>query len=338
MNTLVRRLLTTTALVGVVVITSISISAQYEGLAPAQGRGQGAGPGQAQDQGQGRGGREGAAPRPAAGPVPRTADGNDRVAVFDGRDRLAPRTADGKPDLRGIWSGASVGGMTHSNIIELHEGGFGINAGRSLIIDPPDGVIPYKPEALVERNRRRDDINAYEDRASHCEPYGMARLHQFTLDVQYVGNLIIMESSTPTRQARFIDMSKTKHLPDSFRLWMGDSIAKWEGDTLVIETTNFNGKTGMSFSDYHGPNAVIVERYTMTDSNTIRWRMTITDPEVFTRPWTIESTAPLARRPATTVRDEEDDCNEGNIQLRHLKNTYEKEYGTPVPRSNSLQR
>lgn len=292
MNPLIRRLLTIAALVGAVVITPISLSAQ---------------------------GRAGGPPAKPAGPT--------------------PRTADGKPDLRGIWSGVS-GGLTHSALIEAHEGGFGILGGRSLIIDPPDGVIPYTPAALAERNRRRDDVNAYEDRASHCESYGMARLHQFTLEVQYVGDLIIMESSTPTRQSRFIDMKKKQHLPDAFRLWMGDSIARWEGDTLVIETSNFNGRTWMGFGDYHGPNAVIVERYTMTDSNTIKWTMTITDPETFTRPWTIESAAPLSRRPALTLadRDNEDDCNEGNIQVRHLRNTYEKEHGIPVPRPNPLQR
>ena len=248
-----------------------------------------------------------------------------------------PRTADGKPDLRGLWNG-SGGRFTHTALIETHEGGFGILAGSSIIIDPSDGVIPYQPRALAERNRRRDDLNAYEDRASHCESYGMARLHQFDLDVQYAGPLIIMESATPTRQARIIDMRRREHLPNSIRLWMGDSIARWEADTLVIETTNFNGRTWMGFGDYHGPNAVIVERFTMMDSNTITWTMTITDPEVFTRPWTIRSVAPFARRPAITVRDEEDDCNEGNVHLVHLKNTYEKAYGTPVPRSNDLQR
>jgi hypothetical protein len=313
MSTVVQRLLTAAALAGVVALTSISISAE------GQNRGQGAGPGQGQPQGEGRGGRGGAPAAAApAGPI--------------------PRTADGKPDLRGRWSGAGRVGFTHSALIEEHEGGFGISAGRSLIIDPPDGKIPYKPEALAERNRRRDDVNAYEDRASHCESYGMARLHQFTMDIQYSGDLIIIEAGTPSPQARIIDMKKTKHLPDAFRLWMGDSIARWEGDTLVIETTNFNGKTWMGFGDYHGPNAVIVERYTMTDANTIKWTMTITDPETFTRPWTIDSAFPLERRPADLVRDQEDDCNEGNIQLRHLKNTYEKEYGTPVPRPTPMWR
>ena len=241
-----------------------------------------------------------------------------------------PRSADGKPDLRGVWSGSS-GGFTHSALIEEHAGGFGIRAGESLIIDPPDGVIPYRPASLAERARRRDDLNAYEDRASHCESYGMARLHQFTLDVQYVGNLIIMESSTPTRHARIIDMTRSEHLPDSVRLWMGDSLARWEGDTLVIETTNFNGITWMGFGDFHGPDAVIVERYTMVDSNTIDWKMTITDPATFAQPWTIRSAVPLARRAATTNRDREDVCNEGNVYLRHLKNTYEEAHGLAVP-------
>jgi hypothetical protein len=262
-------------------------------------------------------GRGGGAPAAPAGPV--------------------PRMADGKPDLRGVWNG-SGGRLTHSALIETHEGGFGILGGQSLIIDPKDGVIPYLPWALAERDRRRDDINAYEDRASHCEAYGMARLHQFNTEIQYVGPLIIMETSVPTKQARIIDMRRTQHLPDAFRLWMGDPIAKWEGDTLVIEVTNFNGKTWMGFGDYHGPNAKIVERYTMTDANTINWTQTITDPEVFSRPWTMKSAAPLARRPAITLadRDEEDDCNEGNIQLAHLRNTYEKAHKLTVPRSTEL--
>ena len=75
-----------------------------------------------------------------------------------------PRSADGKPDLRGVWSGSS-GRFTHSALIEEHAGGFGVTAGESLIIDPPDGVIPYRPASLAERARRRDEVNAYETEA-----------------------------------------------------------------------------------------------------------------------------------------------------------------------------
>ena len=81
-----------------------------------------------------------------------------------------PRRPDGKPDLTGRWNG-SAGPIAHTNILEEHAGGLGINAGKSLIIDPADGIIPYQPWALAERNRRREDANAYEDPVGHCEFY-----------------------------------------------------------------------------------------------------------------------------------------------------------------------
>ena len=89
-------------------------------------------------------------------------------------------------------------------------------------------------------------------------------------------------------------MNRKQHLPASIRLWNGDPIGWWEGDTLVIETTNFNGRTRMALGgDFYSPNARVVERYTMKDSNTITWTMAITDPTVFTRPWT--TTIPARR-------------------------------------------
>lgn len=253
----------------------------------------------------GQGGRGGGASSPA-GPV--------------------PRRPDGKPDLTGSWNG-SGGALTHTNIIEEHPGGFGILAGKSLIIDPPDGVIPYQPWALEERNRRRLDTNGYEDPASHCESYGMARLHQFNLDFTYSGNFLVIDASIQ-HVTRIIDISRRQHLPDNIHLWVGDSIASWEGDTLVIETTNFTGKTWMDFGDFHGPDARIVERFTMVDSNTINWTMTITNPKVFTRPWTMTSAAPLARRRAGDRGEGEDACHEYNIDLVHLKNVYEQAHGS----------
>lgn len=279
-------LLSITVLLVMFVVWSVPASGQGEG-----GRGGGAAVGQ--------GGRGGGAPSPA-GPV--------------------PRRPDGKPDLTGSFNG-SGGALTHTNIIEQHPGGFGILAGKSLIIDPSDGVIPYQPWALEERNRRRLDTVGYEDPASHCESYGMARLHQFNLDFSYSGSLLIIDASIQ-HVTRIIDMSRREHLPDSIRLWVGDSIASWEGDTLVIDTTNFNGKTWMGFGDFHGAEARMVERVTMVDSNTINWRMTITNPKVFTRPWTMTSAAPLTRRRAADNWDGEDACHEYNIDLVHLKNVY----------------
>jgi hypothetical protein len=134
---------------------------------------------------------------------------------------------------------------------------------------------------------------------------------------------------------RNVDMSRREHLPDGIRLWLGDSIGRWEGDTLVVDTTNFNGKTRMALGgDFYSSNAHVVERFTMVNADTITWTMTVTDPTVFTRPWTFTTAAPMTRQKegsndwgrALRLNDPEweHDCHEGNIVLRHMRNVYEQ--------------
>lgn len=239
-----------------------------------------------------------------------------------------PRLADGKPDLTGRWDG-SGGALTHTVILEEHPGGFGIQGGKTLIIDPPDGIIPYQPWALKERDRRREDANGYEDPVGHCEFYDIGRLHSFAFDVVYSGGTIIINHTQHI--TRVIDMQRKEHLPSGIRLWLGDPIGRWEGDTLVVESTNFSGRTRMAIGgDFYSADARLVERFTMTDANTIRWTLTVTDPKVFTRPWTMTSAAPTTRvRPlAGAALDAEDTCHEGNVDLVHLKNVYDQAHGT----------
>src|SRR5688500_20255263 len=89
---------------------------------------------------------------------------------------------------------------------------------------------------------------------------------------------------------RVIDTTRRQHLPQSIRLWLGDPIGRWEGDTLVVDTTNLNGIGRMALGgDFYSADAHLVERFTMKDSNTIDWTLTVTDPKVFTRPWTMRS-------------------------------------------------
>ena len=236
-----------------------------------------------------------------------------------------PRRADGKPDMTGNWDPS--GGVLHNTVIlEDHPGGFGIQAGKTLIIDPADGMIPYQPWALAERNRRRDDSNGYEDQVGHCEFYDVGRTHQFAKEFMFSGNNFIVNDTQHI--TRVIPLDRREHLPPGIRLWLGDSIGRWEGGTLVVDITNLAGKTRMALGgDFYSADAHLVERFTMVDSNTINWTMTIDDPKVFTRPWTIKSTTPLLRRAINNNFDTEDTCHEGNVDLIHLKNVYDQAHG-----------
>src|SRR5712691_443059 len=234
-----------------------------------------------------------------------------------------PRRADGKPDLTGNWNGAP-GGVTHTVILEDHPAGFGVTAGPTLIIDPPNGIIPYQPWALAERDRRREDSNGYEDQVGHCEFYDLGRIQIFSQEYMFSGNNFIINATQHI--TRVIPLDRREHLPAGIRLWTGDPIGHWDGDTMVVDTTNFVDKPRMSLGgDFHGADAHIVERFAMLDANTIKWTMTIDNPKVFTRPWTMTSPAPMKRQKALGPADwdVEDTCHEGNVDLVHLKNTYE---------------
>ena len=228
-------------------------------------------------------------------------DGTEGAAAAKGGP--IPRRPDGHPDLTGTFNG-SPGGVTHTVILEEHPGGFGVLGGQSLIIDPPNGIIPYQPWALDERNRRRDDANGYEDQVGHCEFYDVGRIHSFTQEYMFSGNNFIIHATQHI--TRIVPMDRKEHLPPGIRLWLGDPIGHWEGDTLV-------------------------ERFQMLDSNTLKWTMTIDNPKVFTRPWTMTSPALMKRLKPTPDFDVEDTCHEGNVDLVHLKNTYEKAHGPAWP-------
>jgi hypothetical protein len=241
-----------------------------------------------------------------------------------------PRQADGKPDLTGRWDGG--GGVLYNTVIlEEHPGGFGIQAGGSLIIDPPNGVIPYQPWALTERNRRREDANGYEDQVGHCEFYDIARVVSFPMEIMHAGRYVIIHANQ--HMTRVIDMERRQHLPQGIRLWLGDPIGRWEGDTLVIDITNVAGRTRMALGgDFYSADVHIVERFAMADANTINWTMTFDDPKVFTRPWTMTSHEPMKRLRQVENFDTEDTCHEGNVDLVHLKNVYEQAHpGRPHP-------
>ena len=109
---------------------------------------------------------------------------------------------------------------------------------------------------------------------------------------------------------RIIRMGKP-HLPQNVRQWNGDSVGHVEGDTLVIDTTNFaDAKSGPQGAT---KNVHVIERFTRVDENTIRYRATVDDPTVWTRPWTIE--LPMTREPEGTLGIYEYACHEANYGM-----------------------
>ena len=118
-------------------------------------------------------------------------------------------------------------------------------------------------------------------------------------------------------ETRIVPVDGRPHLSPHIRTYMGDSRGRWEGDTLVVETTNFNGKTGVGSNGraiYTSEAVRLVERFTRVDADTLRYEVTIDDPKTWTRPWTVAF--PLKRDPSYYLFEYA--CHEGNYGLRNI--------------------
>ena len=265
------------------------------GAPPQGGRGAGAA-------GQGGGGRQGgpgAAPqRPPAGPI--------------------KRMPDGKPDLTGHFLG-DAGGANYG--LETSQGAFLVPRSRGIVLDPADGRLPYRDWARAEFIARGKPERGYDDPTAHCFVAGFSRSLWTPSPYQIIqppGYLVIMFERMSWRMIP-IDPNR-KHLPDNVRLWQGDSIGHWEGDTLVVETTNNNGKVWMNEAgDLISYAATGVERFTPEDADTIDYKVTITDPVVMTRPYTLGF---KIRRQQGEILEVA--CHEDNQDLEHLRHVKEE--------------
>ena len=222
------------------------------------------------------------------------------------------RMPDGKPDLSGYYE-ADAGGANYG--LERHAAEYGVPGGRGVVVDPPDGKLPYQPWSKAERMDRQLPHRGYDDPTAHCFLAGVPRSiyapspHQILQPPGYV--IMLFERMS----WRVVPLDGRPHIPDSMRLWQGDSVGHWEGDTLVVETANLNGKTWLNeVGDVVSHAETVVERFTPKDANTIIYRATVTDPLVYARPWTIEM--PLNRKPEELL---EVACHEDNQDLQHLK-------------------
>jgi hypothetical protein len=229
----------------------------------------------------------------------------------------APRTSDGKPDLNGIWQALNeanydLEGHSARAAMALRTGPYGAVPAASVLAlgavgaVPPSlgvvegGTIPYKPEALAAKKENQADwINR--DPEIKCYLPGMPRATYMPYPFQ-----IVQSSSAMTFVYEYAGAVRNIYLKDPGPApadsWMGQSVGRWEGETLVINITDMNEKTWFDRAgDFHSDRLHVVERYTRASPDVISYEATIEDPEVFTRPWKI--TMPLYRRQDTQILD-----------------------------------
>ena len=222
----------------------------------------------------------------------------------------APRTADGKPDLNGIWQALNEANYdleAHMArpALALRAGPYGPVPGAAVLAlgavgaVPPGmgvvegGTIPYKPEAAA---KKKDNQEKWLERDPEIKCYlpGVPRATYMPQPFQILQSpsalFIAYQYDGAVRNIYLKDPG-----PAPVDSWMGQSVARWDGDTLVVDASGFNDSTWFDRAgNFHSDQLKVTERYTRTAADVISYEATITDPETFTRPWKISM--PLYRR------------------------------------------
>jgi hypothetical protein len=225
------------------------------------------------------------------------------LAVYAGRPSAQtpryspPRTAAGHPDLQGVWQALNSAAWN----LEDHSGQLGIPPGLSVV---EGGDIPYKPEALAQRKKNFEQ-RATADPVAQCRLPGVPRATYLPFPFQIIQNadsvIIAHEYVNANRQIYTSGGLHGNHPEGWDGMWMGDSRGRWEGDTLVVDVANFTDQTWFDASgNYHSDQLHVVERFTRTGPDHMRYEATIEDPRVFSRPWKISM--PLYRRQEPRAR------------------------------------
>jgi hypothetical protein len=230
------------------------------------------------------------------------------------QERVLRPSGEGPP---GLQAGSSIDEFwfERGNVVEGRR--------TSLIVDPPDGKIPSLTQAARERaavraaERRLHPADAPQDRSlpERCLlwpsagppmlPTGYNNNYQIVQTSGYV--VIVVEM---IHDARIIPLDRRPHLGPNINQWLGDSRGHWEGNTLIVDTTNFTDKTAFRGS---GENLHLIERFTRTDADTIRYEFTVEDPTTFARPWTAEIPMRKTQGPIFEYA-----CTEGNYALADI--------------------
>ena len=207
------------------------------------------------------------------------------------------RTADGKPDLNGIWQAI---GSAHWSLLD-HQARSGPVLELGAIVAVPAGLsvvegneIPYQPWAAA---RQKENYENWLSRDPEVKCYlpGLPRATYmpYPFQILQTGNNDILMSYEYASASRVIKMAKVE--PPPVDTWMGQSAGHWEGDTLVVDVTGLNDQTWFDRAgNFHSEALRVVERFTPLSPDLLDYQVTIEDTKVFTRPWKIQM--PLYRR------------------------------------------
>jgi hypothetical protein len=208
----------------------------------------------------------------------------------------APRAPDGRPNLNGIWQAMNTAywdieahSAAPSPVLELGASG-AIPAGLGVV---EGGALPYRPEALAKRNENRANRLKLDPEVK-CYLPGVPRATYMPFPFQIIQSqkhvMLVYEYAGALRTVYMTDQVEAP--ADS---WMGWSNGRWEGETLVVDTTGFNDLSWFDRAgNFHSDALHVVERFTPRSADTLTYEATIEDPKVFTRPW--KMSMPLYRR------------------------------------------
>ena len=193
----------------------------------------------------------------------------------------SPRTTDGKPDLQGIWQVMNTAAWD----IQDHGARLGVPAGQGVVVG---NEIPYQPWALAQK-RSNFESRATADPETKGYLPGVPRLMYMPFPFQIVqtpGYLAMVFEYN--RGIRIVYTNGTPRPRGPLNWWLGDSRGHWEGDTLVVDVVYFTDQTWLDRAgNFHSDQLHLVERYTLADPDHMNYEVTLEDPKVFTRPWTM---------------------------------------------------
>ena len=194
---------------------------------------------------------------------------------------VIPRTTDGRPDLSGIWQTLSAA----DDDLEPHSTRKDAPPSRGVV---EGDVIPYQAWALAQR-KKNFEARATADPRSKCFSLGTPRGIYYPEPFQVFQrprDVTILHQFG--HSVRTIHTNGTDHPEGQLDFWAGDSRGHWDGDTLVVDVTDFNDETWFDRAgNFHSDALHVVERWTLVDANTIDYTATIEDSKVFTRPWSL---------------------------------------------------